>query len=132
MDLSRITRYNIGNDETLKNLRTKPEIWEHLFMPTIFLSVFSLKVWEIIQKIGEEIEFEIVPGNHFERGIVQSVTHCIKGKSQHIEIIAHPLETDYDRWMELKGKYEKRQRWLKQIKNSNKFPFSINQNHKIS
>ena len=72
-----------------------------------------------IPRIGEEIEFEIVPGNHFERGIVQSVTHSIKGKTQHVEIIAHPLETDYDRWMELKGKYEKRQRWLKQINNSN-------------
>jgi len=242
MELSRIKRYKVGNDETLTNLRTKPRIWEHIFMPTIiclipyslqkvmgnhtnfYLLILSLlrlkdelyriemprlqtliqllnskfitiedgcekipsnkelaaelgipvtqcnsllkllmqKIWadfefnkplkienvvhniiimlhweeweksksnkEVpstlsinlklieIPRIGEEIEFEIIPGNHFERGIVQSVTHSIKGKTQHVEIIAHPFETDYDRWMELKGKYEKRQRWLKQLK----------------
>lgn len=71
-------------------------------------------------RIGEEIEFEIVPGNHFERGVVHSIIHRIKGKTQYVEIIAHPIDTDYDRWMKLKEKYETHQRWLKQIQVSNK------------
>ena len=66
-------------------------------------------------RIGEYIEFETVPGNRFGRGIVHEVRHVIQGKTQIIEIYAHPIETDYDRWMKLKEKYESHQRWLKQI-----------------
>ncbi|BBE18014.1 hypothetical protein AQPE_2173 [Aquipluma nitroreducens] len=71
-------------------------------------------------RIGEYIEFELVPGNRFERGIVHEVRHVIHGKTQIIEIYAHPLDTDYDRWMKLKEKYETHQRWLRQIELSNK------------
>ena len=72
---------------------------------------------KVIPRIGEYIEFELVPGNRFERGIVHDVRHIIQGKTQIIEVHAHPLETDYDRWMKLKEKYEARQKWLKQISN---------------
>ena len=70
-------------------------------------------------RIGEYIEFESVPGNRFERGIVHEVRHVIQGKTQIIEVYAHSFETDYDRWMKLKEKYESRQRWLKHNNSSN-------------
>lgn len=66
-----------------------------------------------IPRIGEEIEFEVVPGNYFERGIVHRVIHKIEGKTQIVEILAHPWDTEYDRWMNLKEKYEVHQTWLK-------------------
>lgn len=57
-------------------------------------------------RIGEEIEFEVVPGNYFERGLVHRVIHKIEGKTQIIEVHAHPWDTDYDRWMKLEKEYK--------------------------
>ena len=73
----------------------------------IKLIPFRLQL-KVIPRIGEYIEFELVPGNRFERGIVYDIRHIIQGKTQIIEVHALHLETDYDRWMKLKEKYEAR------------------------
>lgn len=81
-------------------------------------ATLSIKVQlKVIPRIGECIEFEYVPGNRFERGTVHEIRHIIQGKTQVIEVHAHPWDTEYDHWMRLKKEYEGHQRWLKQINN---------------
>lgn len=56
-------------------------------------------------RIGEFIDFDFEVGNRFYRGIVNDVIHKIQGKTQLIEIHAHPWDNDYARWIRLKNKY---------------------------
>ncbi|MDD4109056.1 MAG: hypothetical protein PHH93_10090 [Prolixibacteraceae bacterium] len=79
----------------------KDSNWEH--------KSFSIRLnLKSTPRVGESIEFESVPANHFYRGIVHDINHIIEGKKQIIQVWVHPWENEYSRWIRLKDEYERR------------------------
>jgi hypothetical protein len=69
-------------------------------------------------QIGDEIEIPIVSetGN-FSRGYVQRIQHRISGYTQDILLWVHPFRDYYYKWMDMKEDYERRQSWLRNLRN---------------
>lgn len=72
----------------------------------------ELKLKEI-PRIGEQIEFEAVPEGYYYKGVVNEIRHIFKGKTQYIEIHAHPFENAYYKWARLKREHQEHEKWLK-------------------
>jgi hypothetical protein len=76
-------------------------------------SVFVQMVLPITPRIGEEIEIPFIQETgKFYRGYVHEVTHRIKGNTQEIQIVVHPWDDFYYKWVKMKEEYERRKRWL--------------------
>ena len=76
-------------------------------------SFYIEMILPVTPRIGEEIEIPFLQETgKFYRGYVHEVTHRINGNTQEIQIVIHPWEDYYHRWIKMQEEYERRKRWM--------------------
>jgi hypothetical protein len=85
------------------------DYWEQVRQQSVSLQM----ILPITPRIGEEIEIPFIQETgKFYRGYVHEVTHRINGNIQEIQIVVHPWDDFYHRWVKMQEEYERRKRWL--------------------
>lgn len=70
--------------------------------------VFNCEL-KVTPRVGEEIQLPFVDGQiKYNQGYVYDVKHVITGKSQVIEVYAHPFNNPYENELVLKNEYEEK------------------------
>jgi hypothetical protein len=84
------------------------DYWEQVRQQSVSLQM----ILPIIPRIGEEIEIPFLQETgKFYKGYVHEVTHRINGNTQEIQIVVHPWDDYYYRWVKMKEEYERRKSW---------------------